>query len=59
MSVVIFASMVLMPFSQAIAGALLIWNVQFLFLGAAALMVGTAIYIYSAGDQYQIGEQLL
>lgn len=59
MSVVIFASMVLMPFSQAIAGALLIWNVQLLFLGAAALMVGTALYIYSAGAQYQIGEQLL
>ncbi len=59
MSIVIFANMVLMPFSQAIAGALLSWNVQLLFLGAAALMMGTAIYIYSAGDQYQIGEQLL
>ncbi len=59
MSIVIFANMVLMPFSQAIAGALLSWNVQLLFLGAAALMGGTAIYIYTEGDQVQIGEQLL
>ncbi len=59
MSMVIFANMVSMPFSQAIAGALLSWNVQLLFLGTAVLMVETAIYIYSVGHQYQIGEQLL
>jgi MFS family permease len=59
MSIVIFANMALMPFSQAIAGALLTWNVQLLFLGAAALMIGAAIYIYLVGDRYQIGDQLL
>jgi hypothetical protein len=59
MSIVLFANMALMPFSQAIAGALLSWNVQLLFVGAAALMIGVAIYIYVAGDRYQIGDQLL
>jgi MFS family permease len=59
MSIVIFANMALVPFSQAIAGAVLRWNVEILFLGASALMVGTAIYIYSSRDRYQVGDQLL
>ena len=58
-SIIIFANMALIPFSQAIAGALLSWNIQLLFQGAAALMLGAAVYIYVKGNQYQIGVQLL
>ena len=59
MSIVIFSNMLLMPFSQAIAGAVLRWNVESLFLGAAVLMIGAAISIYLAGGRYKIGDQLL
>jgi len=59
MSIVIFANMVLVPFSQAIAGVVLGWNVVILYLGAAALLIGAAMYIYFAGDRYEIGNQLL
>jgi MFS family permease len=59
MSVVIFANLALMPFSQASAGAVLHWNVESLFLGAAALLFGAALYIYSSGEKYKIGERLL
>jgi hypothetical protein len=59
MNIVMFATMALMPFSEALAGALLRWNVEILFIGASVLMIRAAIYIYSSRDRYQIGDQLL
>ena len=59
MSTAIFANMALIPFSQAISGAVLRWNVEILFLGASALLIGAAIYIYFFGDRYKIGDHLL
>jgi MFS family permease len=59
MSVVIFANMALMPFSQAIAGAVLRWSVEILFLGASALMIGAAFYINTSIEKVKIGDQLL
>ena len=59
MSTVLFANMALIPFSQAIAGAILRWNVEILFLGAATLMIGTSIYIYTSLDKNKIADQLL
>jgi MFS family permease len=59
MSTAIFANMALIPFSQAISGAVLRWNVEILFLGASILMIGAAIYIYVSRDKYKIGDYLL
>jgi MFS family permease len=59
MSTAIFANMALIPFSQAISGAVLRWNTEILFLGASALLIGAAIYIYFFGDKYKIGDYLL
>jgi MFS family permease len=59
MSIVLFANLVLIPFSQAMAGALLRWNVEILFIGASALMIGAAIYIYASRDRDQIADQFL
>jgi hypothetical protein len=59
MSIAIFANLALLPFSQAIAGAVLRWNIEILFLGASALLIGAAIYIRFFGDKYEIGDYLL
>jgi MFS family permease len=59
MSTAIFANMALIPFSQAISGAVLRWKTEILFLGASILMIGAAIYIYVSRDKYRIGDYLL
>jgi MFS family permease len=59
MSTAIFANLALIPFSQAISGAVLRWNTEILFLGASILMIGAAIYIYVSRDKYKIGDYLL
>jgi len=58
MSLVMFASMRLTPFSQALAGGVLRWNVWFLFAAAGALMFGLALYLLLQGVSGGMIEQL-
>jgi len=53
-----FASMRLTPFSQALAGGVLRWNVWFLFAAAGALMFGLALYLLLQGVSGGMIEQL-
>jgi len=59
MSMILFANMALMPLSQALAGGILRWNVAFLFVAAAALLVGLALYLTTPQANSNLSEQLL
>jgi hypothetical protein len=58
MSMVLLANLGLMPLSQAIAGAVLRWNVPLLFLTAGGLMALCAIYLALPGVGSLLGKQL-
>ena len=59
MSLILFANMALMPISQALAGGLLRWNEAILFVGAAALLAGLAVYLVMPQANKDLSEQLL
>jgi MFS family permease len=58
MSMVLLANLGLMPLSQAIAGAVLLWNVPVLFLTAGGLLALCAIYLAMPGVGTLLGKQL-
>lgn len=59
MSLVLFANMAFMPLSQAVAGGVLRWNVAALFVGAAALLGGLALFLLTPGARNDLSEQLI
>jgi MFS family permease len=58
MSMVLLANLVFMPISQAIAGAVLRWNIPALFIGAALLLGLCAIYLMIPGVGSFLSSQL-
>lgn len=58
MSMIILASMGLMPLSQAISGAVLKWNVSFLFLGAGILLLLCTLYLINPRINNLLSAQL-
>ena len=59
MSMVLLATMSVMPLSQAVAGAVLRWNVIALFVGAGALLLALAVYLALPSVGSRLSEQLV
>jgi MFS family permease len=58
MSMILLASMGLMPLSQAISGAILKWNVTMLFLGAGVLLFICTLYLLNPAISNLLSVQL-
>lgn len=58
MSMVMLASMSLIPLSQVIAGGVLRWNVLALFLGAGGMLLALAVYLGATRASNVLSEQL-
>jgi hypothetical protein len=56
MSLILFANLALIPFSQLIAGILMKKNTALLFFGASALLIALAFYIHATRDKYNFNE---
>jgi hypothetical protein len=58
MSMVMLASMSLIPLSQVIAGAVLRWNALALFIGAGGMLLALAVYLGATRASNVLSEQL-